>query len=462
MSADRTGQAGGGPRLSRRAFGVGVLGVAVAGCAGDEPGGGPTEAGASSSAAPTEAGPWSPPPHPRPIRPEVALPTEFETPPATVITGARVFDGEQLLEPRDVLLEGGLIAVVGEVTRPGGVAVVEGEGLTLLPGLIDSHVHYSPPTDLLPGGLRYGVTTEIDLFSWPDQDLLEERRRTGRLEEPDIISAGYLATVPEGHPLGIDEPAFVGGPEEAEAWVAARLEEGSELIKVVVESVYPTLSEETVAALVEAGHSQGLMVVGHANDPEDVQTVVSAGCDGVVHALSAPSWPEALLAEMVERQVFVVGTLGIAQDADDRAILQDPLVDTLSASARHQLGRSDIHTSGFLDHEGMRATIQEAAAAGVPVLAGTDYYNPGTLPGIGMLVELELMVEDGMSPLDALRTATSAPATAWGLHDRGWVQPGLRADLLLVEGDPAQDITALRRIHRTFRLGHAVDAPQAG
>lgn len=93
------------------------------------------------------------------------------------------------------------------------------------------------------------------------------------------------------------------------------------------------------------------------------------------------------------------------------------------------------------------------------VLSGSDHPNPGTVSGLGLLVEIELLVEGGMTPVDALRTATDGPARAWGLHDRGRVRPGLRADLLLVDGDPTQDITALRRPVRTFRLGHPVEPP---
>lgn len=94
------------------------------------------------------------------------------------------------------------------------------------------------------------------------------------------------------------------------------------------------------------------------------------------------------------------------------------------------------------------------------MLGATDHPNPGTVAGIGLLVELDLFVEGGMSPLDALRSVTSTACRAWGLLDRGWVQPGLRADLVLVEGDPTEDITALRRIVNTYRLGHQV-APLA-
>lgn len=454
------------PAVSRRVFGAGLLGVAVAGCGDGGDGGeeaGQTGADAARTTTPEPSptpAPWTPPDHPRPLRPEVQLPTSFESPRPVLIRGARVFDGDELLGPTDVLLEDGLISAVGEVQAPDGAEEVDGQGCTLLPGLIDSHVHYREATDLAPGGLRYGTTTEIDLFSEPDPDLLVERRTTGRLEEPEVFTSGYLATVPDGHPRRFEEESFVRTPADAEAWVAGRVGEGSQLIKLVLETFgdLPTLDAETVAAIVEAGHDQGKMVLAHIRTLEDAQIAVDAGVDGLAHALN-DDYPQALLDTMVERQVFVVGTLGIVQAAGDRAVLEDPIAQTLSATQRDWLARENILRSGAMDPEVIRRSTQQAFAAGVPVLAGTDHDNPGTVAGLGMLVELELMVADGMPPLDAARTATSVPAQVWGLHDRGRVQPGLLADLVLVEGDPTDDITALRRIVRTFRHGHPVEAP---
>jgi imidazolonepropionase-like amidohydrolase len=96
-------------------------------------------------------------------------------------------------------------------------------------------------------------------------------------------------------------------------------------------------------------------------------------------------------------------------------------------------------------------------AAGVPILAGTDAPNPGTAHGPSIHGEMALLVRAGMTPLEALRSATSRPADAFGLADRGRVRPGSRADLVLVDGDPARDITATRRISRIWKNGYPVD-----
>ena len=93
----------------------------------------------------------------------------------------------------------------------------------------------------------------------------------------------------------------------------------------------------------------------------------------------------------------------------------------------------------------------------MPILAGTDAPNPGTAHGASIHRELELLVRAGLSPLEALRAATSVPARAFALHDRGRIAPGLRADLVLVDGDPTRDILATRNIVAIWKLGRIVD-----
>jgi imidazolonepropionase-like amidohydrolase len=115
----------------------------------------------------------------------------------------------------------------------------------------------------------------------------------------------------------------------------------------------------------------------------------------------------------------------------------------------------------LLFHEPTRASavqnVKAVSAAGVTILAGTDGPLPPTEPGKSLHRELELLVEAGLTPLQALAAATSAPARAFGLPDRGRIAPGLRADLVLVDGDPTVDITATRRIVAVWKRGVALE-----
>jgi imidazolonepropionase-like amidohydrolase len=189
----------------------------------------------------------------------------------TTITGVRVFDGERLTEHTAVRLAGGLIEAVGgpELLRAGDEQV-DGRGRTLLPGLIDAHVH------LLPGAprqaLTFGVTTVLDMFSKPDV-LREAMAQGARPDAADVRSSSIGATAPGGHPTMMYAPfPYVTGPRDAERFVADRLAEGATHLKVLYDDgtgggpmPMPSLDLPTVVALVEAAHRAGLIVAAHVS-----------------------------------------------------------------------------------------------------------------------------------------------------------------------------------------------------
>ncbi|HWN41553.1 MAG TPA: amidohydrolase family protein [Thermoanaerobaculia bacterium] len=107
------------------------------------------------------------------------------------------------------------------------------------------------------------------------------------------------------------------------------------------------------------------------------------------------------------------------------------------------------------------AAVRQLRAAKVPILAGSDAPNPGTTHGVTIHREMEMLVAAGLKPVEALAAATSAPAKAFGLDDRGRIARGLRADLVLVRGNPGQDVTATRDILRIWKAGHPVERPSS-
>ena len=178
-----------------------------------------------------------------------------------LIRGAKLFDGHRFLPPGCLLVREGRVAAVAErLTPPAGVLVLDARGGTVLPGLIDAHVHVAPGA--LQAALRAGVTTEVDMFA--DPRLVGSLRQQAASDPgaADLRSAGIGATAPGGHPTRLVErgllPPFptVAGPDEAEDFVAARVAEGSHLLKVVLEDgtttgrPCPALSAGTVQALV--------------------------------------------------------------------------------------------------------------------------------------------------------------------------------------------------------------------
>lgn len=462
------------PDVTRRAFVVAVFGTAIVGCTPrDEPVGltqalPPREAGATATSLPrlpSGAGRRS-------LRPRVELPEDFLSPPGLLVRGARVFDGLDLHGPTDVFLDGGRVRGLGALGSTPGIDEMDAAGLTLLPGLIDSHVHAHPREDALhePPGQVFGVTTEMDLYSPPDPERAAEITRRGLTDRPDLITAGHLATVPGGHP-SLDRPGQqalprLEGPDLADAWVQARWEEGSEFITLVVDSRsgLPTLSAETLNVLVEGARRRGLLTVAQAGSLADAELAVAAGVDGLAQPPAVDRLPDSLLDAMVQQHVFLVSCLGQHFRPVDKPLLDDPVVDVLDPSSQARLTSTEVaerDRMGGVDGESLRTSLLAAHERRIPVVVGTNQPGPGTVAGLGLVVELELLVDGGMQPVDALRAATAVPGRVWGLADRTRVRPGLLADLVLVDGDPTEDITAMRRVVRTFRLGHPTDGPAA-
>ncbi len=391
------------------------------------------------------------------------------------ITGARVFDGSRFLPPSTVVVTGGKITAVGpKVAVPAGAKVVDGKGATLLPGLIDAHAHSFG--DGLTRALQFGVTTELDMFADPTfARAMREAQAKGEADgRADLRSAGYMATAPGGHgtEYGFPIPTLTG-PKEAQAWVDARVAEGSDYIKIVLDDgktygfTIPTLNRETVAALIEAAHRRGKMAVVHISTQADARFCLEAGVDGLVHLFldSAPDPGFAKLAKA--KKAFVVPTLavidGITGGTTGRALSKDPQVapylTALEVSGLERLFPNSAARKGLARNA--PDAVRQLKAAGVPILAGTDAPNPGTAHGASLHQELELLVAAGLTPAEALQAATSAPARVFGLADRGRIAPGLRADLVLVAGDPGQEIRATRSLLHIWKGGHEVERKEA-
>ncbi|MEV8439546.1 amidohydrolase family protein [Actinosynnema sp. NPDC051121] len=357
----------------------------------------------------------------------------------TLIRDVRLFDGHRVVPRADVLVDGPLIA------EPGGRCdvVVDGRGKTLLPGLVDGHTHAFDGS--LAAALAAGVTTELDMFCLPRNLARQRALAASRDDVADLRSAGVLAPAPGGHPsqllasLGDEAEPFetVADVAGARGFVAARAAEGVDYLKVVVDdgavhgTTLPVLAPDVVQALVEAAHEHGLKVIAHAITAQEVGIAVDAGVDGLAHV-----WCDAgddLVGRVAQRGVFVVSTLVYFESITGQASTVD--------HAAHGSFEHALHAARVL-HE-----------AGVPIVAGTDANPWSPRHGVALHRELELLTAAGLTPVEALASATSVPALHFGPADRGRVEPGARADLLLVDGDPTTDITAIGAVADVWRRG---------
>ncbi|HSS78654.1 MAG TPA: CIA30 family protein, partial [Thermoanaerobaculia bacterium] len=388
-------------------------------------------------------------------------------------THVRIFDGSKVIPDGTVVIEGRTIRAVGaKVAVPAGAEVIDGSGDTLLPGFIDGHTHTWG--DALTRAAIFGVTTELDMFTSPDfaRAQRDEQAKTGAPGRADLLSAGYLATAPGGHgtEYGMSVPTLTK-PEEAQAWVDARIAEGSDYIKIISENgkLYgheiPTLDKATIAAIVQAAHKRGKLAVVHISTEDAAKEALEAGADGLVHIFTDRAPEAGFVALAVKHKAFVTPTLTVVESTtgatSGASLTNDPRLSPYLTSDEVMNLRKQFPKHGEQRFQNALDAVRQLKAAGVPILAGTDAPNPGTAHGPSIHRELELLVQAGLSPAEALAAATSVPAKTFGLKDRGSISPGLRADLVLVKGDPTASITASRDILKVWKIGQEIPRPKA-
>ncbi len=256
---------------------------------------------------------------------------------------------------------------------------------------------------------------------------------------------------------------------EAQGWVDARIAEGSDYIKIIYDDMTaygrttpgPTLSKDTVRALIAAAHKRGKLAVVHFGAEREAREAIEAGADGLMHLFvgehTAPGFGQVAAAH----HVFVVPTLSVLESicktGFNAGIGRDSNLHSYIPPAEIQTLERGFPLSANLSCKAPVEAIQQLRGAGVPILVGSDAANPGTTQGATVHGEMELLVRAGMTPEEVLRGSTSDAARAFHLDDRGLIAPGRRADLVLVDGDPTADITATRKIVAVWENGHEID-----
>jgi imidazolonepropionase-like amidohydrolase len=386
--------------------------------------------------------------------------------------GVRVFDGEKVVGPTTVVVEGGVIRRVGpDAAVPAGSQVVEGAGKTLLPGLFDCHTHTFTAGQLRQAAV-FGVTTELDMFTDAAfaATMRSEQREGRAADRADLLSAGTLVTAPGGHgtEYGLKVPT-ISAPEQAEAFVGARLAEGSDYIKIIYDDgkvfglPWRSIDRATLAAVVRAAHARKRLAVVHISTREFAREALAEGVDGLVHVFADRPIDADLVELAVGKKAFVVPTLTVLEGfggvGSGSALLVDPdlapwISPTDAAALKAAFPR---RVEATVTHATAKEAVRKLHEADVPILAGTDAPNPGTAHGLSVHRELELLVAAGLSPVEALKAATATPAKLFGLDDRGRIAPGLRADLVLIGGDPTATIKDTRKIVGVWKQGRPID-----
>jgi imidazolonepropionase-like amidohydrolase len=381
------------------------------------------------------------------------------------IVGATLIDGRggPVVSDSVVVIRGERIESVGtrsSVNIPAGAEVVDAKGLTLLPGLIDSHFHIDGDDSLPALYLSHGVTSIRDPGQWIEA---YDAARKAPAPVPRLFLCGpHLDSPPAAYPA---DSYIVRDADETRLAVNRFVDDGASAIKV-----YFRLPLALIKVAIETAHSRGVPVMGHL-EIVDARDAITAGIDGIEHATSfgtallplreAEKYRQAMLADNNVRregryQVWNAIDLNTAQAKSlfklivDRGVVVSP---TLAVFER-QPGDKDttqVHVHAFKQ---MEAFVGLAKKAGAKVVVGSHSDVPHAKRGWAYQRELELLVESGLTPMEAIVGGTMENARYFRIQDRlGSVEPGKLADLVLVEGDPLKDIANMRHVKRVMLNG---------
>jgi imidazolonepropionase-like amidohydrolase len=401
--------------------------------------------------------------------------------PPVHVRGARLLDVDkgELIEPGELLVEGERIVAVTPSAVPDDAVVIDVGDVTLLPGLMDMEVnlllggpdHRSPLNAVQDDPavrtlravanarrtLRAGFTTvrNLGLFVQTGGLLLDVALRKaidlGWIDGPRVVPAGHAITPTGGHldptmfqafaphvmPLSVEE-GIANGVDEVRKAVRYQIKHGAQVIKVcasggVMSHTGPAgaqqYSDEELRAIADEAHRAGLKVAAHAHGDDGIRAAIEAGIDCIEHG---SLMSDETLDLMIERGTFLVATTYLADGMDVSHAAPE-----LQAKAAEVFPRA-------------RETIRKAVERGARLACGTD---APAIPHGRNAKELLALVDRGMTPLQAIRAATTVSADLIDAHDRGRLEPGLLADVVGVPGDPLTDIGVTEDVRFVMKGG---------
>lgn len=408
-------------------------------------------------------------------------PSRAQTPASTVVAlmGALVIDGtgRAPLEQATLVIANGRIAAIGpsaSITIPAGAVRVDMSGKTILPGLINAHSHVAmgdnarlPVREHMLQQLRvysdYGVTAVVSLGSSTETDELEglKIRDEQRQRTPDRtrLYTGGLNAIGKT-------------PDEARNSVTRLADLNVDIIKYHINGRPNDMTPDIYGALVDEAKNRGLLTTVHIFNLEDAKGAIEKGTDILVHSVRDQDVDQALIAEMKRRNVGYVPTLtrelSVFVYETEPAFFQDPFfmrgmyayrteVEILKTPALQEQTRNSPRAQDIKRalQQAMR-NLKILSDAGIPIAMGTDTGSPNDLgrwQGYFEHVELEMMVQAGLTPMQALVAATGDAARIMKLDQLGTLAPGKWADLLVLNANPLTDIRNTRQIDSVWIAG---------
>jgi len=432
-----------------------------------------------------------------------SMPMRLEAPAASdalVLRNFTLIDGgdHAVLSPAAMVVEAGRVTWVGpqaNLEAPEGAPVTDLHGAFVIPGLIDMHAHVGNTVDLvqdkkfhtresiekdLKTYASYGVTTIVSMGTdqdtiFPVRNDLRKAASAGQgLSMTRVYSAGQGLMFEGGYGglAGVNDA--VATPDEAAAYVNAQLDKGADFVKLWLDSelgTMPTMPPPITQAIIDTAHKRGARVLAHVFYLEDAKRLVDQGIDGFVHMVRDQPIDQALIDAMEkhgtwqvastlsrEASMFAYGsTPEFASDAFFTRGVSAKTLELIKSAERQKTIAGNPNFKKFpAFFETAKANLKRLADAGIPFAAGTDAGPPGRFPGYSQHWELQLMVEAGLTPAQALDAATRRAAMFLGAEDLGTLEPTKWADFVVLDANPLTDIKNTRKIRSVFIAGTEV------
>lgn len=369
--------------------------------------------------------------------------TPFALVNGTLIDGT----GAKAMPDAVIIVRDDRITAVGprpDIEIPGDSFIVNVQGKTILPGFINSHVHWAFNRKNLSKWAREGVTTVRDLgrsTAYPENLFKTRNSLNANHKCARLVAVGLFINVEGGYPAALwgGYMETVRSPEEARQAVNKLIDAGADVIKTAVESGYafrrsgwPLLSPDELNVLVKTAHERGKPVTAHVTSASDLASALDAGVDEIAHMV-VDELPIELVHRMIETGTRWVPTLELWQHA----------------SRKYPVNYGEVSIKN----------LARFVEAGGEVALGTDYGGaPQMAFELGMPIsEIEWMMEAGMTPMQIIVSATKNAARACNMEGQiGTLEVGKLADILVVDGDPLTDIHALTKVHLVLREGKSI------
>jgi imidazolonepropionase-like amidohydrolase len=352
---------------------------------------------------------------------------------SVMLKDVRVFDGNYIHEKQNIIIAGSKISMEGN-----SIDIIDCKGLTVLPGLIDSHIHIDNIENIHSSNLM-GITTMLDMGT-RDVSTVNNAKHIFGVE--NLLSC-YKAGSSKGsyHDVKMGYPV-VDNEKTAKLFVEEQIKYGADYIKIILDD--PKVpgagktNPDTITAIVKHAHNHRKLVIAHTVADSSYLLAVDNGVDILTHVPMGELLSKETISLMKSRNVSVIPTL----------VMMKGLFDAFSK----------LPIPPPWEYDFARKNVISLKENNIQLLAGTDANNDPNSPykmeyGNSLYKEFDLLIEAKLSPIEVLKSATSIPAKIFDLKERGEIKNGYRADLLLVDGDPTRDINCLKNIKAVWKSG---------